>query len=153
LRINIDEGVKISAGPIYLLSEFELKTLQEFIDENLKTSFICPLNSPFEAPVLFIKKKDRSLRLCVDFQWLNAMTRKDKYPLPLTSKLLDTLSRAKIFTKIDLKHAYHLIGIAAGDEWKTAFCTHYGSFEWLVMPFCFNKCAWWLSEIPRWHFF
>jgi hypothetical protein len=71
----------------------------------------------------------------VDFQWLNAITWKDKYPLPLTSELLDTLSRAKVFTKIDLKHAYHLIWIAAGDEWKTAFCTRYGSFEWLVMPF------------------
>jgi Reverse transcriptase (RNA-dependent DNA polymerase) len=64
----------------------------------------------------------------------DGLTQKDKYPLPLTSKLLDTLSRAKVFAKIDLKHAYHLIRIAARDEWKTAFCTCYGSFEWLVMP-------------------
>jgi Reverse transcriptase (RNA-dependent DNA polymerase) len=135
LKINIDEGVKVPAGPIYPLSKFELKTLQEFIDENLKTGFIHPSNSPFGAPVLFIKKKDGSLRLCVDFRWLNAITRKDKYLLPLTSELLDTPSRAKVFTKIDLKHAYHLIWIAARDEWKTAFHTHYGSFEWLVMPF------------------
>jgi Reverse transcriptase (RNA-dependent DNA polymerase) len=112
-----------------------LKTFWEFIDKNLKTGFIRPSNSLFGAPVLFIKKKDGSLRLCVDFRWLNAITQKDKYPLPLTSKLLDTLSRAEVFTKIDLKHAYHLIWIAAGDEWKTAFHTHYGSFEWLVMPF------------------
>jgi hypothetical protein len=122
-------------GSIYPLSKFELKTLQEFIDENLKTSFIHPSNSPFGAPVLFIKEKDGSLWLCVDFQWLNAITRKDKYPLPLASKLLDTPSRAKVFTKIDLKHVYYLIRIAAGDEWKTAFRTHYGSFKWLVMPF------------------
>jgi hypothetical protein len=67
LKINIDEGAKIPAGPIYPLSEFELKTLQEFIDENLKTGFIRPSNSLFGAPVLFIKKKDKSLRLCVDF--------------------------------------------------------------------------------------
>jgi hypothetical protein len=67
LKINIDKGVKISAGPIYPLSKFELKTLREFIDENLKTGFIRPSNSPFGAPVLFIKKKDGSLRLCVDF--------------------------------------------------------------------------------------
>jgi hypothetical protein len=112
-----------------------LKTLREFIDENLKTGFIRSSNSPFGAPVLFIKKKDGSLQLCVDFWRLNAITWKDKYPLPLTSKLLDTPSRAKGFTKIDLKHAYHLIWIAAGDEWKTAFHTRYGSFEWLVMPF------------------
>jgi hypothetical protein len=135
LKINIDEGAKATAGPIYLLSKFELKTLREFIDENLKTGFIRPSNSPFGAPVLFIKKTDGSLRLCVDFRQLNAITRKDKYPLPLTSELLDTLSRAKVFTKIDLKHAYYLIWIAAGDEWKTAFHTRYGSFEWLVMPF------------------
>jgi Reverse transcriptase (RNA-dependent DNA polymerase) len=135
LKININKGAKIPAGPIYPLSEFELKTLREFIDENLKTGFIHSLNSPFRAPVLFIKKKDGSLRLCVDFQWLNAITRKDKYPLPLTSKLLDTPSRAKVFTKIDLKHVYHIIQIAAGDEWKTAFCTRYRSFERLIMPF------------------
>jgi Retroviral aspartyl protease len=85
LKINIEEGAKLPAGPIYLLSKFELKTLREFIDENLKTGFIRPSNSPFGAPVLFIKKKDGSLRLCVDFRWLNAITRKDKYPLPLTS--------------------------------------------------------------------
>jgi Reverse transcriptase (RNA-dependent DNA polymerase)/RNase H-like domain found in reverse transcriptase len=134
-KINIDEGAKIPAGPIYPLSEFELKTLWEIIDENLKISFIHPSNSLFGGPVLFIKKKDGSLWLCVDFRRLNAITQKDKYPLPLTSELLDTLSRAKVFTKIDLKHTYHLIRIATGDEWKTAFCTRYGSFEWLVMPF------------------
>jgi hypothetical protein len=135
LKINIDEGAKISAGLVYPLSKFELKTLWKFINENLKTGFIHPSNSPFGAPILFIKKKDGSLRLCVDFRRLNAITQKDKYSLPLTSELLDTPSRAKVFTKIDLKHAYHLIQIAAGDEWKTAFRTCYGSFEWLVMPF------------------
>jgi RNase H-like domain found in reverse transcriptase/Reverse transcriptase (RNA-dependent DNA polymerase)/Integrase zinc binding domain len=112
-----------------------LKTLREFIDENLKTGFICPSSSPFGAPVLFIKNKDGSLQLCVDFRRLNAITQKDKYSLPLTSELLDTPSRAKVFIKIDLKHAYHLIWIVARDEWKTAFHTHYGSFEWLIMPF------------------
>ena len=135
LHINIEEGAKPPSGTIYPLSAFELNALREFIDENLKSGFIRPSNSPFGAPVLFVKKKDGSLRLCVDFRRLNAITRKDKYPLPLTSELLDTPSRAKIFTKIDLKHAYHLIRIAAGDEWKTAFRTKYGSFEWLVMPF------------------
>jgi hypothetical protein len=116
LKINIDDGAKIPVVSIYPLSEFELKTLQEFIDENLKTGFIHPSNSPFGAPVLFIKKKDGSLWLCVDFQQLNTITQKEKYPLPLTSELLDTPSRAKVFTKIDLKHAYHLIQIAAGDK-------------------------------------
>ena len=97
--------------------------------------FIWPSNSLFGAPVLFIKKKDGSLQLCVDFQWLNAIMRKDKYPLPLVSDLLAAPAKAKFFTKIDLRHAYHLVQISLGDKWKMAFCTCYGSFEWLVMPF------------------
>ena len=97
--------------------------------------FIRPSNSPFRAPVLFVKKKAGSLRLCVDFHRLNAITQKDKYPLPLVSDLLAAASKAKFFTKIDLQHAYHLVQISPGDEWKTAFRTCYGSFEWLVMPF------------------
>ena len=134
-KINVEEGAKLPPGLIYLLSTFELKTLHKFIDKNLQTRFIQPSNSLFGAPVLFIKKKDRSLWLCMDFQYLNAITQKDKHPFPLTSELLDTPSKAKIFTKIDLKHAYHLVRIAARDEWKTAFPTCYRSFEWLVMPF------------------
>jgi hypothetical protein len=71
----------------------------------------------------------------MDFRGLNAITRKDKYPLPLITDLLDAPRAAQIYTKIDLKHAYHLVRIATGDEWKTAFRTCYGLFEWLVMPF------------------
>ena len=87
------------------------------------------------APVLFIKKKDGSLRLCVDYRGLNKLTRKDCYPLPLISNLLDSPSHTKVYTKINLRHVYHLVRIADGDEWKTAFRTRYGSYEWLVMPF------------------
>jgi len=71
----------------------------------------------------------------VDFRGLNKVSKKDCYPLPLISDLLDSPSRAKVYTKIDLRHAYHLVRIALGDEWKTAFHTQYGSYEWLVMPF------------------
>ena len=133
-KIEIDETAKPPLGPIYSLLQSELTALWEFIDENVANGFIQPSNSPFGAPVLCVKKKDSSLHLCVDFCRLNAITWKDKYPLPLISDLLDSPCKAKIFTKINLKHAYHLVCIAAGDEWKTAFCTHYGSFEWLVMP-------------------
>ena len=87
------------------------------------------------APILFVKKKDGSLRLCVDFRALNKVTKKDCYPLPLISDLLDAPRKARIYSKIDLCHAYHLVRIAEGDEWKTAFKTHYGSYEWLVMLF------------------
>ena len=134
LKIEIDETAKLPLDPIYSLSQSGLTTLWEFIDENVANGFIWMSNSPFRAPVLFVKKKDGSLHLCVDFCWLNAITQKDKYPLPLISDLLDSPHKAKIFTKIDLKHAYHHVHIVAGDEWKTAFWTCYGSFEWLVMP-------------------
>jgi len=93
------------------------------------------MSSPHGALVLFVKKKDRSLRLCVDFCGLNRIMKKDRYPLSLISDLLDSPHKARIYTKIDLQHAYHLVCIAEGDEWKTAFCTCYGAFEWSVMPF------------------
>ena len=122
-------------GTLYSLSPVELSALQTFIDENLTTGFIRPTASSHAAPGLFVKKKDGSLHLCVDFRGLNKITKKDRYPLSLISDLLDSPSRAKIYSKIDLRHAYHLVRIALGDEWKTAFRTCYGSYEWLVMPF------------------
>ena len=86
-------------------------------------------------PVLFVRKKDSSLRLCIDFRGLNKITKKDHYPLPHISDLLDAPSQARIYSKLDLRHAYHLVCIAEGDEWKTSFHTRYGSYEWRVMPF------------------
>ena len=74
------------------------------------------------------------MRLCCDFRGINQVSKKDRYPLPLINDLLDTPHKARIYTKIDLRHAYHLVHIADGDEWKTMFRTRYGSFEWLVMP-------------------
>ncbi len=135
LKINIEEGTSSPLGPIYSLSESELKALHEFIDDNLHNGFITPSRSPHGAPVLFVKKKTSELRLCVDFHGLNKISKKDCYPLPLISDLLDSMRSARIYTKLDLRHAYHLVCIAKGDEWKTAFQTHYGSFEWCVMPF------------------
>jgi len=135
LRINLEKDSHPLVGTIYSLSKFEQETLKEFIDENLTNGFICSTLSSHRAPVLFVKKKDGSLRLCVDFRGLNRITKKDQYPLPLISDLLDSPCKACIYTKIDLRHAYHLVRIAEGDEWKTAFCTCYGAFEWSVMPF------------------
>ena len=97
--------------------------------------FICPSHSPGESLALFVCKKDGSLHLCINFCSLNKITKKDCYPLPHISDLLDSPCKAKIYSKIDLHHAYHLVCICKGDEWKTAFHTHYGSFEWCVMPF------------------
>ncbi|KIN99069.1 hypothetical protein M404DRAFT_30863 [Pisolithus tinctorius Marx 270] len=135
LKIELEEGTTLPLGTIYLLSPVELQALQTFINENLTTSFIWPTSSPYAAPVLFIKKKDSSLQLCIDFHSLNKITKKDCYPLLLISDLLDSPSQTKIYTKIDLWHAYHLVWIAPGNEWKTALQTWYGSYKWLVMPF------------------
>ena len=84
---------------------------------------------------MFVPKKSGELRLCVDYRALNRVTEKNRYPLPLISEILDRLSGAKYFTKLDLKDAFHRIRIREGDEWKTAFRTRYGHFEYLVMPF------------------
>ncbi len=135
LQINVKEGAKPIHGPIYSLSPPELMALWEFLKEHTRNGFICPSKSPWGSPILFIKKKDGSLCLCVDFHALNRVTEKDCYPLPLISDLLTSPAPARIYSKIDLKHAYHLVCIAKGDEPKTAFHTCYGSYKWQVMPF------------------
>ena len=135
LKINLEEGAQPPVGPIYSLSASEQEALKEFIEENLNMGFIWPTSSPHSALVLFVKKKDGSLCLCVDFCSLNHISKKDHYSLPLISDLLDSPRKAQVYSKIDLLHAYHLVHIADGDEWKTAFRTRYGSFEWSVMPF------------------
>ena len=135
LKINLEEGAQPLVGPIYSLLASEQEALKGFIKENLNTGFIQPTSSLHSAPVLFIKKKDGSLCLCVDFHSLNHISKKDCYPLPLISDLLDSPCKAQVYSKIDLHHAYHLVCITNSDEWKTAFRTHYGSFEWSIMPF------------------
>ena len=135
LKIHLDEGTASSWGPIYSLSQVELCALCDFIDKNVKTGFICPSYSLHEAPILFIRKKDSFLQLYINYRGLNKISQKNKYPLPLLTDLLDAPWKAQIYTKIDLRHAYYLVRIADGDEWKTTFCIRYSSFEWLVMPF------------------
>jgi hypothetical protein len=135
LKIDLEEGQAPPSGHMYSLSPSELGPLRTFIEDNVRSGFIRPTNSLHGAPILFMRKEDRSLQLCMDYRKLNKITKKDRYPLPLISDLLDALQKARTYTKIDLRHAYHLVRIAEGEEWKTAFHTRYGSFEWLVMPF------------------
>ena len=141
LKINLKEGAQPLVGPIYFLSALEQEALKEFIEENLNTCFIQPTSSPHGAPVLFVKKKDGSLRFCVNFCSLNYISKKDRYPLLLIFNLLNSPRKAQVYSKIDLYHAYYLVCIADGDEWKTAFRTRYGSFEWSVIPFSLTNAS------------
>ncbi|CAJ0923136.1 unnamed protein product [Ranitomeya imitator] len=128
------DGSPLTSGPVDQQTE-SLKTLKEYIDENLSKGFIRPSSSPAGAPIFFVKKKDESLRPCVDYRDINKVTIKNRYPLPLIPELLERVRQAKVFSKLDLRGAYNLVHIRPGDEWKTAFRSRYGHFEYLVMPF------------------
>ncbi|KAJ1041145.1 hypothetical protein NDA10_004841 [Ustilago hordei] len=129
------EGGKPPQGPLYLKGPKEMSELRRYLDENLEKGFIRPSKSPAQSPVLFIPKKDGGLRHCVDYRGLNEITVKNRAPLPLIEEQLFLLRKARIYTKLDLRAAYNLIQIAKGDEWKTAFGTQLGLYEYLVMPF------------------
>ena len=105
---------------MYPLSQLELQALHDFIEEHLRSSFIRSTSLPHGAPILFAKKKDGG-HLCIDFRGLNKITKKDRYLLPFISDLLTTTGKAHVYTTLDIRHAYHMIRIAEGDEWKTAF--------------------------------
>src|SRR3984957_15632131 len=117
------------------MSPAELDELKNQLDELVAAGFIQPSKSPFGAPVLFVKKKDGSMRMCVDYRDLNRITVKNRYPLPRMEELFDRLKGAKYFSKIDLRSGYHQVRIHPDDVHKTAFRTRYGHYEFLVLPF------------------
>uniref|UniRef100_A0A8C6M778 Gypsy retrotransposon integrase-like protein 1 n=1 Tax=Nothobranchius furzeri TaxID=105023 RepID=A0A8C6M778_NOTFU len=109
--------------------------MRQYITEALANGIIRPSTSPLGAGFSFVAKKDGSLRPCIDYRGLNQITVKDKYPLPLLSSTFEPVQDATVFTRLDLRNAYHLVRVRQGDEWKTAFKTPLGHFEYLVMPF------------------
>ncbi|KAJ2914471.1 hypothetical protein MD484_g5943, partial [Candolleomyces efflorescens] len=133
--IDIEEGKSPPFGPLYRLTQDEQKALADYLDDNLRKGFIRRSTSSAASPVLFVRKKSGELRLCVDYRGLNNITKKNRYPIPHIDDLLDRTQGCKLFTVIDLKNAFNLIRIRAGDEWKTAFRTPQGLYEYLVMPF------------------
>ncbi|XP_060196336.1 uncharacterized protein LOC132625764 [Lycium barbarum] len=134
-EIELVPGAKPPARAPYRMSQPELTELRRQLTEMLDAGIIVPSKSPYGSPVLFQKKHEGTLRLCIDYRALNKVTVKNKYPIPLIADLFDRLGQAKVFTKMDLRKGYYQVRIAEGDESKTTCVTRYGAFEWLVMPF------------------
>ncbi|KAL0199954.1 hypothetical protein M9458_003141, partial [Cirrhinus mrigala] len=133
--IELLPGTMPTRGRVFPLSQPETESMKQYIEEEPAKGFIRPSTSPASAGFFFVKKKDGSLRPCIDYRSLNEITVKYRYPLPLVPSALEQLRSAKYFTKLDLRSAYNLIRIREGDEWKTAFSTTTGHYEYLVMPF------------------
>ena len=125
----------LGVSPLWKLSEEELKVAREYIAENLEKGFIVPSNTPWAAPILMAPKPGGGLRFCVDYRKLNALTKKDRYPLPLIEENLSRISKAKIFTKIDIRQAFHKIRMDPDSVDLTTFRCRYGTFKYTVLPF------------------
>ncbi|KAM3065105.1 hypothetical protein ACMFMG_012250 [Clarireedia jacksonii] len=135
IQLEGDGEKALKYSPLYKMSLEELEAVKEYITDNLLKGFIEPSQAPFAAPILFVKKPNGSLRLYIDFRALNALTRKDRYPLPLIDETLARLSKAKVFTKLDIRQAFHRIRIDPASEEYTTFRTRYSAYKCKVMPF------------------
>ncbi|KAL2695017.1 hypothetical protein AAEP93_007409 [Penicillium crustosum] len=140
-RPGVDHDIILEAEaqpgycPLYKLSLEELKAAKKYILDNLEKGFIVPSSAPYASPILMARKPNGGLRFCVDFRRLNAITKKDCYPLPLIDEVLQRTSKAKIYTKLDIQQGFHRIRLTPGAEDLTTFRTRYGSFKYKVTPF------------------
>ena len=139
LHEDHDHAIEITAESsyelLYNLSNTELTTLRQYLDDVLAKEWIKHFVSSTDASILFILKKNNSLHLCMNYQDLNKITVKNRHLLPLISETLDRLSKIKQFTKLDLKNIYHCLRIQCKDEWKMMFCTRYDHFKYMIMSF------------------
>ena len=126
---------KLGYSPLYHQSTEELLAIKKYLTENLDKGFIENSYASFAAPTLFVKKANGSLRFCIDFRKLNSLTRKDRYPLPLINETLARLAKAKIYTKLDIRQAFHRIRMDPNSEELTTFRTRYGAYKCKVLPF------------------
>ncbi|GKE95789.1 putative reverse transcriptase domain-containing protein [Tanacetum coccineum] len=134
-RIDLVPGAAPVARALYRLAPFEMKELSVQLHDLLEKGFICPSSSPWGASVLFMKKKDRSFRMCIDYRKLNKLTIKNRYPLPRIDDLFDQLQGSSVYSKINLRSRYHQLRIKEEDILITALRTRYSHFEFQVMPF------------------
>ncbi|KAL0188420.1 hypothetical protein M9458_015519, partial [Cirrhinus mrigala] len=133
--IDLLPGAQLPKGKVYPLSIPERQAMEAYITEALNQGFIRPSTSPAASSFFFVGKKDGGLRPCIDYRILNSQTIQQPYPLPLVPAALEELRGSQVFTKLDLRSAYNLVRIREGDEWKTAFVTPTGHYEYLVMPY------------------
>ncbi|GKE90209.1 putative reverse transcriptase domain-containing protein [Tanacetum coccineum] len=134
-QIDLIPGAAPVARAPYKLAPSEMQELSDQLQELVDRGFIRPSTSPWEAHVLFVKKKDGSFRMCIDYRELNKLTVKNRYPLPMIDDLFDQLQGSSVYSKIDLKLGYHQLRVRDEDIPKTAFRTRYGHYEFQVMPF------------------
>ena len=133
--IDLIPGTEPISIPPYRMSPAELRELKVRLEELLSKGFIRLSISPWGAPVLFVKKKDGSLRLCIDYRQLNRVTIRNQHPLPRIDELFNQLQGSRVYSKIDLRSGYHQLRVQESDVPKTAFKTHYRHYEFLVIPF------------------
>src|SRR5450432_1544087 len=134
-QIELTEENQLSYSPLYKMTIEELEVVKQYLIDNLAKGFIEPSQAPFASPVLFVKKLNGELRFCIDFRKLNQITRKDQYPLPLIDETLARIGKAKVFTKLDIRQAFHRIRMNPESEELTTFRTRYGSYKCKVLPF------------------
>ncbi|GKB05119.1 putative reverse transcriptase domain-containing protein [Tanacetum coccineum] len=160
-QIDLIPGAAPVARTPYRLAPSEMQELSNQLQELADRGFIRPSTSPWGAPVLFVKKKDGSFRMCIDYRELNKLTIKNRYPLPRIDDLFDQLQGSSVYSKIDLRSGYHQLRVRDEDIPKTSFKTRYGYYEFQVMPFgltnapavfmdlmnCFSKCDFWIRIV------